>query len=296
MDSGTRSDRPLSQPPLSVVILAGGRSVRYGADKLAASVRGRRALARVVARVRPLAADVFLSVGPETRPPSRRAPRGVTLIEDRPDRWGEGPAGAIANALATLEGRRGPILIVPGDIPWVESAALRRFASLAIASPAEVAAPRWGSGETEHLLQWHRSPATIRALPPRSGLLGRPWRASELLRAPSRTLFVPVGLLTRRPRTFSHLTFPGDAVQPVLRGDPRRRSVSRLAGPTPKRAYRLGVRAWMAGERLAAAHEFDREASWYRRSGLWLLALHAYEDAALARGTLNPRARFAGTP
>jgi molybdopterin-guanine dinucleotide biosynthesis protein A len=269
---------------LRVVILAGGRSRRFGRDKLLARVGGRRVLARVVERVRPLASNLWISTSSlgRQRALARVLPSGLRWAIDRTDRWGDGPAGAMARLLSDLS--EGPTLFLPGDLPWIETEALRGFVVVASRAAADVAAPVWGSGETEHLIVWVRRPGAVESL---RSAMRRPdgsLRASEFLRAAPRTLLVPISRLTVRPGSFAHVTVPADLTRRRRRGEVRGRTRTRLVAGAPKRSYRAAHHRLARGETGPAARAFGSEATWYRRARLPLLAAHAREDS---RATVN---------
>ena len=264
----------------SIIVLAGGKSRRFGRDKLAARVGGQASLARVLDRVRPVATTVRVSVSSDRRRAElRRLLRSADteFIIDRPERWGPGPGGAIARALT--ESEPGPVLIVPGDMPWLETAALGRLLAEAQATGADVVAPRWGTGETEHLLQWHRDRTNVGYLPPRDAWVSAELRASELLRAVPRTALVPVGRLSTDAGSFGHLTVRADLERPTPRGVIGRGSSVRLVGAAPKRAYRDAHAQLAAGDRAGASASFRSEAEWYARADVPILARHARTDA-----------------
>jgi len=280
-------------------VLAGGQSQRFGTDKLAAAVEGQPSVVRVVDRVAPLASRIEVSTSSRSRQRrlARLLPSTVRFLVDPPLRAGRGPGESIVSALRG--GGRGPILFVPGDMPWVETDALARFVALAEASGAEAAVPFWGSGETENLVQWHRSVGTVRFLPEQDERPSRGRRASEILRAVPRTCFVPVRALSRRPRSFSHLTRPSDVDHPPLRGSWTGSSRSFVAGGFPKREYHRAHAALRAGRSLQAGLSFVRESLWYAQAGLDLFARQALDDAegcdpplatarSRARATVNP--------
>jgi molybdopterin-guanine dinucleotide biosynthesis protein A len=277
---------------LPVVVLAGGNSRRFRGDKLRAQLDGQSVLARVVDRVSPIASEVFLATSSEARAADQvpELPSTVRALIDRPERWGHGPAAAMASARSQLGD--GPILFVPGDVPWIEANALGRLVTRASQSPAEVAVPVWSSGETEHLLQWQRNATALSHLP-WFGLGTAPgsWRASEFLRAVPRTLVVPVGALTSRPGSFAHVTYHEDLLRPAPRGESGPTSTGRIIEGLPKRWYATAHTAQFQGDSARAARAFTEEGRWYRNAGLALLGRHAAADAARTlRG--NPR----GTP
>jgi len=277
-----KSGRPSSGP--RVVVLAGGRSSRFGRDKLRARIDGRASLARVVARVTPIASEVIVATSSETRRRglARLVARSTLWSVDRSDAWGPGPGGAIARTLADSDASN--LLVVPGDIPWIETAALRRFIQAAEGSDVEVAVPVWGSGETEHLLQWHRGARSLDFVGdavrgPRGTL-----RASEFLRAVPTTLVVPISELTRSPGTFAHLTYPRDRTEPAWRGSASRVRRRTIVEGRPKRYYFAARQARAAGDGPTAERSFRSESRWYARAELPILARHAEDDA---RATVN---------
>lgn len=267
---------------LPVIVLAGGGSRRFGRDKLTVRLDGRTALARVVDRVRPLASEVIVSTSTRARRGelAPHLPDAVRFLIDAAGPWGTGPAAAIARA--RHEVASGPMLVVPGDMPWVETRALARFLTIAADGGAELGAPFWQSGETEHLVQWHRGRETLDYLPVLRSRGPTGPRASEFLRAVPRTLLVPVVALSDRPTTFAHLTFPADLRRPRARGTAGGVVRTRLVEGAPKRWYRRAQRGLASGRLKDAARAFRGEAEWYARAHLTLLAQHARDDAARA--------------
>lgn len=265
---------------LTVVVLAGGLSRRFGRDKLAVPVEGIPALTRVAQHVTPLSSRLVLSVSSESRG-RELSPLVTDAFEvwlDDSSSWGEGPGGAIASALG--HSSQGPLLFVPGDVPWLESASLHRFVACAERTNADVACPYWASGETEHLLQWHRSGVAGRASPHPSHSSRHGPRASDTLRSAPRTLLIPVGELTQDGSTFGHLTFPSDLDRPESRGEWGEALPLRSVEGSPKIAHREAEEAQAMGARAVAREAFLREARWYREASLPLLARHAQEDSA----------------
>lgn len=265
-----------------MVILAGGSSRRFQGDKLTAPMGGQTVLGRTVASVAPLASEVVIATTTEARRArlARAVPGSVRFLLDRPGSWGTGPAAAIASAREEL--RVGPALFVPGDTPWLETEALARFVHRAKDGRVEVAGPYWSSGETEHLIQWHRGPETLRPLPWQEPHASPVRRASEFLRAAPRTLLVPIAELSARPESFSHVTYRPDLVSPSPRGRTSATATVREVDGFPKGRYRAAHTARSAGEDAAAADAFLEESRWYEEAGLGLLARHCWDDARLS--------------
>jgi len=102
---------------VAAVVLAGGRSSRFGRDKLLEPVDGRPLLHRAIDAVRPLAAEILVVTAPHGAPP---LPDGVTLVHDAVAF--EGP---LAGFVAGLGAARSPIVIVVGgDMPALSVAVL----------------------------------------------------------------------------------------------------------------------------------------------------------------------------
>jgi len=103
----------MSRAEVGAIVLAGGRSSRFGRDKLAEPLRGRTLLRHAIECVAPFAAEVIVVVAPDAAP---SVPPGVRLVHD-PARF-EGP---LAGLLAGLEAAHGPVILVTaGDMPELQ--------------------------------------------------------------------------------------------------------------------------------------------------------------------------------
>ncbi|HLZ70982.1 MAG TPA: molybdenum cofactor guanylyltransferase [Dehalococcoidia bacterium] len=117
--------------PVVGVVLAGGRSARFGRDKALLELGGQTLLLRTLAALRP-ATDSLLIVGPPER--ARQAP-GVAVVKDV---WpGIGPLGGIATALRARPGSH--VLAVAVDMPFLNTTLLGQLA--AFATQADVVLP-----------------------------------------------------------------------------------------------------------------------------------------------------------
>ena len=107
----------MTAPRVSVVILAGGRSSRFGRDKLAEPIDGRTLLGRVIDAVRPVASEIIVVAAPGATPV---VPDDVRIVHD-PVAF-EGPlVGARAGVAAASE----PVVVlVGGDMPDLVGAVL----------------------------------------------------------------------------------------------------------------------------------------------------------------------------
>lgn len=104
---------------VGAIVLAGGRSSRFGRDKLAAPVDGRPLLDHAIRAVQAVATDVVVVVSP-TAP--GRLMAGIRVVHDA--RPFEGPLAGVAAGLDGFDGRTEQVVIVAGDMPSLEPAVL----------------------------------------------------------------------------------------------------------------------------------------------------------------------------
>ncbi len=117
---------------VSAIVLAGGRSTRFGRDKLAEPLDGATVLERTIAAVMTVASDVIVVVRPDSGP---ALSAGVRLARDpMPD---GGPLVGVLAGLAAASHRS--VLIVGGDMPWLVPGVLRSLL-LALGPDKEAAA------------------------------------------------------------------------------------------------------------------------------------------------------------
>lgn len=131
-----RPDRATSGlPRLTGIVLAGGRSTRFGSDKLAATLGERTLLERSCAAVAAIASEVVVVLAPDDdRALPSIAGRTIRVAHDA--RPGEGP---LAGLLAGLEVAAEPLaIVVGGDMPTLDAAVLAILARAIAADQASV--------------------------------------------------------------------------------------------------------------------------------------------------------------
>ena len=109
----------MSAREVSAVVLAGGRSTRFGRDKLAEPVDGRPLLSYAIDAVRPFATEIIVVVAP--RATSALAFPGDVIFVRDPVAF-EGPLSGLLSGLAAA--REPIVLVVGGDMPTLVGAVL----------------------------------------------------------------------------------------------------------------------------------------------------------------------------
>ena len=122
-------------------MLAGGRSTRFGGDKLATMHRGLPLLHHAVLRLGEVCPDVVVVIAPEAAEPA--VPLGANVRFVRDAREGEGP---LAGLLAGLEAVTSELaIVVGGDMPELSTAVLLEM--LRVAGEAAVDAVALEEGD-----------------------------------------------------------------------------------------------------------------------------------------------------
>jgi len=146
------------------VLLAGGRSRRFGGDKLAAPYLGEPLLHRAARAVAAVCAEVVVVVGPAAAAPG--LPPDVRWRLARDAREGEGPLAGIVAGLAEV---RTPVaLVAAGDMPTLAPPVLERLVRAVLAGPGDAAA--LGEAGGFRPLPCALRPATIGAARARLGV------------------------------------------------------------------------------------------------------------------------------
>jgi len=134
----------VSVPRLTGIVLAGGRSTRFGGDKLAVEVDGRPLLHRAIAAVAGVVDEVVVVIAPDGARPRLPTDLEVPIRVVRDAEAGGGPLAGLAAGLAAA---RAPLaILVGGDQPSLVPALL---AELALWLDPEVGDPEVGGPPLE---------------------------------------------------------------------------------------------------------------------------------------------------
>lgn len=134
----TSRPEPTGPPEATGLILAGGRSSRFGRDKLAEPYLGMPLLHHTVLRVAEVCGEIVVALA--FGAPEPELPPGPSVRVARDATEGEGPLAGVRAGLDAA--RSGPVLIVAGDMPRLGVPVLRELLRTAAATGAAAVALR----------------------------------------------------------------------------------------------------------------------------------------------------------
>jgi molybdopterin-guanine dinucleotide biosynthesis protein A len=144
----------MTRPQVSVIVLAGGRSRRFGRDKLREAFAGRTLLEHAIAAVAPVADETIVVAAPDEQ---RNVADGIVLVHDTTSF--EGPLAGILTGLGRASH---PVtLVVGGDMPTMVPAVLGALID-GLQDPTVDAVVLEDGGERRPL------PVALRSVPARS--------------------------------------------------------------------------------------------------------------------------------
>jgi molybdopterin-guanine dinucleotide biosynthesis protein A len=141
----------VTSPRVAAVVLAGGRSRRFGTDKLSADVAGRPLLDSALGTALAVADAGVVVVGPV----ERALPAGVEVTREEPAY--AGPFAAVAAGLELVDADL--VLVLAGDLLDPSGAAPALLAALGREARADAAVVVDGEGRRQPLLSAFRVPA-----------------------------------------------------------------------------------------------------------------------------------------
>jgi molybdopterin-guanine dinucleotide biosynthesis protein A len=126
----------LRLPDVAAVVLAGGRSTRFGRDKLAEPYLGRPVLEHAVRRVAEVCDDVVLVLAPTHADPVLSPDVSVRIARDPVE--GEGPLAGVLAGISAV--RSDHALVAGGDMPDLQTNVLLEMLRVAYEAPADAVA------------------------------------------------------------------------------------------------------------------------------------------------------------
>jgi molybdopterin-guanine dinucleotide biosynthesis protein A len=121
-------------------VLAGGRSSRFGSDKLAARIDGVTILERAVRSLGAVSDDLVVVIGPSGRPPDLPEDLRHRIVRDAAPF--QGPLAGVAAGLASVA--RQITVVVAGDMPFVHAGVVGEMVRAAGEASVDAVALREG--------------------------------------------------------------------------------------------------------------------------------------------------------
>ena len=267
---------------IACIILAGGKSERFGGDKLLTKYRGEEIIRRVCKAARPCVDDLYISAASR-----ERAEQLATLLKNLIDGYlvdtyneCQGPLRGMAKA---AELRHEYILTLSADIPEIKTEALEAFMQELLGKEYSGGSIVWGNGAVETLIQLHKTEELRVIFPKLCRARREVARPSDLLRASKSVLLVHGGKLTDDPRVFANVNRPEDLnnLKPRAPLDGWVKENIHL-GPWHSRLFWRATDGLSSGRLEDAEASYSAEAGEYLKMGLTHLAGHALMDAGVA--------------
>ncbi len=126
----------------SGIVLAGGRSRRFGSDKLAEPMDGRPLIHHAVLTLASVCREVVVAVAPDREVPDLPAGLGGRLMVQPDAHVFGGPLAGLLTGLEIVSWET--VLVIGGDMPWVRPALLRHMAGVLATTGPEAVVLREG--------------------------------------------------------------------------------------------------------------------------------------------------------
>lgn len=265
------------------VILAGGSSERFGGDKYVWQLSGRPIISIVASALSGVSDTVYVSATSVARAEllAKIADVDGFVLDDLSMAFG-GPLRGMLTSIHNIPADQ--FLFVPGDLPWIDAATLRRFVERC--GEAECGSIIWGNGSISSTIQYVDRDARrwIADLVRYRGIYGR---ATDTLRICGKVVLVHARNIVDDPRKLSSVNFEEEVRSP--RPPPIHGPVVddvRIRRRSP--AFLTAIRNESAGDRGRALRAYMQEARTYVEMNVTHLALHSLIDARRCSDTRSP--------
>jgi len=173
------------------LVLAGGRSKRFGGNKALAKLAGRPLLLHVLDQAVRVADEVVVAIGrgDNAAPYSRIAPKSVRILKDR--MRDKSPLVGIATGFEAMRSEYS--LILSCDTPFARERVLEFLFEKASGSDAAI--PIWPNGDIEPLQSVYKSKPAVDGA--KLALAERGFRNVDMIKRLGKVTYVPVADIRR---------------------------------------------------------------------------------------------------
>jgi molybdopterin-guanine dinucleotide biosynthesis protein A len=168
------------------LVLAGGKSTRFGSNKALVKLEGKPLIAHVVDLALHVADEVVVAIGRESSAVVYRKllPKSVTVVKDR--LRAKSPLVGILTGLQVM--KSGYSMVLSCDTPFVKDDVLKLLFKRAVHSDAAI--PKWANGDIEPLQSVYKVKSVIPAA--RLALHRQEFRVVDMIKRLNRVTYVPV--------------------------------------------------------------------------------------------------------
>lgn len=259
------------------VMLAGGLSKRLDGDKYLIKFHGKTLAGRVLKALKKVSDETVISVRDSRRGEEIIQDSGIEakIVLDDLSLKCSGPLRGIISAMSRIDGDE--YLIVPGDLPRIDSLTLRNFLRSSRKMGAEVGSIVWGNGEVSATLLYVKS--TLReTLKEVCRIHEQSSKATDVHRASSKLYLIHVPEIIDDFNKLADVDFPQDLTNPLH--PPQEGILSKSLLLLSMSHYFLKALKLEAEKCLDEASQlYLSEAEKYLEKGVAHLALHAFIDA-----------------
>ena len=173
------------------LVLAGGRSKRFGRNKAFVKLGGRPLLLHILNAAMDVADEILVAIGREHRVDSytRLVPESVRVLRDRTHE--KSPLVGMITGFQAMKSEYS--LVLSCDTPFVKQRVLEYVFKRAAGSDAAI--PRWMSGGLEPLQSVYRVRSALPAA--KVAQSERGFRNVDMIRRLRKVTYIPVGVLKR---------------------------------------------------------------------------------------------------
>ena len=182
---------PGDVPLKGALILAGGKSTRFGGNKSLAELAGKPLIVHVFQTAALAAGEIVVAIGTEGSVDvyKKLLPSSVRLVKDR--FLVKSPLVGIVTGFQAMKSEYSVVLSC--DTPFVKEDVLRLLFKKAVRSDAAI--PKWPNGDIEPLQSVYRVSSAIPAA--KQALSRREFRNVDMIRRLDRVTYVPVREIKR---------------------------------------------------------------------------------------------------